>query len=58
MDRKVVLRGRGGEVYESELSLPRESGRWSATLETADWRLAGVWGTPAQRGLALGGAGG
>jgi hypothetical protein len=53
-DIKVVLKPDADGVFRAELPMLERS-RWIVLVESArrDWRLAGTWSWPAQRGVAL-----
>lgn len=53
MDQRVRLVHQGGGRYTGMLDAGALEGRWNAVVETAEWRLAGVWQDPARAPLAL-----
>ncbi len=53
MDQRVELNHSQNGVYEAATRIPGGTTRWNAVLETAEWRLAGVWTDPAHAVLAL-----
>lgn len=53
MGQRIELAHSQNGVYEAATSMPAGTTRWNAVLETAEWRLAGVWTDPAHAVLAL-----
>ena len=53
MDQRIELAHSQNGVYEAATSMPAGTTRWNAVLETAEWRLVGVWTDPAHAVLAL-----
>jgi len=53
MDQRIELRHAGDGRYEGAVDAAQLSGRWNAVLETAEWRMAGVWINPLHARLSL-----
>jgi hypothetical protein len=53
MDRRIELRHVGDGNYAGAADAADLAGRWNTVLETAEWRMAGIWNEPLRAGLTL-----